>query len=148
MHKEGLRAIAEDAISRAKELMGEDKALAPVILAVGGGSVVPSVIGPDMTKEDSAELIKTLSEASEGIIFLTDAYSVDIKEGETVPENLAEHPSACDSLICIIYSKEYVGMRRILYDYANDTFNTRLDMGWEDNPPMERTSRFFNPYMK
>lgn len=148
MTTQTLKKIAEYALSKAKELLYSEGAIAPVVLGVteGGSRITPTVLGADMTPEDTTNLMAALAKASEGIIFISDTWTADLKEGEQPPAaGISAHPSAVEALVIAIYTPEYVGLRRLIYGRKDEKPVIVMDLGWEDNAVIEKT-RFTNPF--
>lgn len=146
MTKERLKEIADGAATKALNMLQADGELAPVVLAVGGdGRLTPTVIGADMTPEETADLMRELAGVSEAVIYITDTWTIDVKEGEKIPEDVSKHPTAVEAVVCVAHMKGYSALRRRVYT-RDGGVAVRLDMGWEENPPISPECRYNNPY--
>lgn len=150
MNLEKIKALAEKGIGNAETLLYKDGFLSSMILAGSGERVTPALVktGTGVEKEDAMELMRSLAETSDYIIFLMDGYTLSVKPEDVagLPASIKDHPDASEAIWLFLFLKGKTFMRRVLYRKEGDGYNF-CDLGWEE-PKSLKDCMFTNPYSK
>jgi hypothetical protein len=152
MLKEALRAVANKCSEFAQgELMDEGSVGQAVIGIDENGKATPVQVGPEMTQNDVAGLMRDMAQTCMGIVMIVEGVFADVKKDAQgnlpeLPADFKELPDATSAIFCLAYSKEGAEIRRLAYSRNKDTGKyTFYDMGWDDKQ-ISNDCRFANPF--
>ena len=149
MLKETLREIANKCSEFAQgELMDEGSVGQAVIGIDANGKATPVQVGPEMTQNDVADLMRDMAKTCVGIVMIFDGMFVEVNKQAQVdlPADFKDCPDATSALFCVAYSKEGAEIRRLAYSRNKETGKYAFyDMGWDDKE-ISKDSRFANPF--
>jgi hypothetical protein len=147
-----LKEVADLLAENAKILLKKDRSLAPILFSFPSLDRIPIPISvkleTDEDKDMLSALMATVAQASQGMIFLTDAYArtaLSSEDLENMEGQVRDHPDAVEAIILVAYAKDISSLKQIIYVSENGEY-TFTDMGWSDTSDMK--GRFGSPYEK
>jgi len=148
MDSQKLQDIAYDYLMNAQIAKERDGFLAPLIVIVNDTDEIRTqsiILESDEDVEALEELLHKLSEISQALMLINDAYILDIPDDEKHLADFSIHPDARQYIHCFIYTKENTFSRRMPYTNTDGNYLFH-DLGWDKI--VGNLGNYQNPFFK